>query len=507
MEVRELVAKLGFNYNGKGAAQFESSVGRIKTLAGNLGSYIKVALAGVTVAAVGHMIKSTIEYGDELNNTSRITGIAADQFERLRIAAKLANVDQGMLTSSLIIFSAKLAEAQAKGKGNNFDAFMSLGINPKKIKDTQEGFKLVSAALAGVQNQQKKVLLSRSLFGRPGGRLIPVFGSENSEEMKRYFAVLDAFGQGPGKRFAEQSDSINDKLDIMGEAWKRMRMTIVSAVYPAFEKMLDKMMDWILANKVFIKAQMQTAIKGLSVAFLALSRAIEYTVKFFELLFKMDQLDTFIAAILGIIAAFFPWLTLLSGIFLVLDDIFTYIRGGDSYTGDAINAMTAKWKQWKENILLYYDMIKAAAGVFIDSLVTKFDSFFDKMFARIIEMKNKLLDLLHMNVNDAASLVGSKISQSADTGILSRMNMGDILNNAASFGLSDMIKMFSGFKSAPSTNTFQSNPTININVSPSDSGDPQKLADSVKKVAQDTIREEYRTALRNLQSLENRGFA
>ena len=66
MEVRELVTKLGFGYNGAGVAQYEGAVGRIKTLGAGLGTFLQTALAGVTVYALGRMVKSTIEFGDEL---------------------------------------------------------------------------------------------------------------------------------------------------------------------------------------------------------------------------------------------------------------------------------------------------------------------------------------------------------------------------------------------------------------------------------------------------------
>lgn len=503
MDVRELVTKLGFGYNGAGVAQYEGAVGRIKTLGAGLGTFLQTALAGVTVYALGRMVKSTIEFGDELLNSSKITGIAVEQLNQLRMAAKLANIDQGTLNSSLTIFATKLAKAQKDGKGDTFDAFKALGINPKQIKDTEQGFNLVTEALSKQEDGFKKTAAAREFFGRSGGTVIPMFGARNTEEFKKYESIVDAFGKGPNKLFAEQSDHINDSLDVFGMAMFRLKITIVGAMYPAITRMVDGMADWVAENKEFVSQGIEASLKGVGVVLTSIGKALDIIgavakfaydniVVLAPLLIAMAApsiasgigflANSFLALASSIVAMtvaflaspFAPAVAALILIGLLIDSIIAYVRGGESVIGDFIKLLGDG-----------LDWVSAK----IQKVITMLTEIFGEKAMKIAVQAGSL-GMLNLENGKLKSTIDPLVGiPNLDT---KKVPSGGAGNQS--------IKNV-----AP---TFNSNATINVNVTNDGKDiDAQEVAEKVKEVAQKVLSQEYRTALLNLQGIENRGLA
>lgn len=505
MEVRELVTRLGFAYNGAGVTQYEGAVGRIKSLGAGLGTFLKTALAGVTVYAMGRAIKSTLEFGDELLNSSKITGIAVESLNNLRNAYKLANVDQGTLTSSLVIFSSKLAKAQT-GKGAEFDAFKALGIDPTKIKSTEEGFGLVTDSLSKLEDGFGKTSKARELFGRGGAALIPGFGAEKTEEFLKYSKVIDAFGKGPNKTFAEQSDHINDSLDVFGLAMQRLKITIVTAMYPAITSMIDGMVDWISANKDWLSSGIETSLKAVGVVFTIIGRALTLIKDAIKFIMATPWLRDFIAlgVVFNLLLSPLTWIYLgLLAIFLIIDDIAAYFKGGDSFTGDAvmnvkdaIATMLLLWTYFKDEVVKAFQAIS-------DGVISIMSSMFDWMLLKIENITKMLAGIFGEKALGLVLKVGG-----------GGLNLDD-LKNASKFGNSptqNTTTVPSGAVTTSNVKTvapvFNSSATISVTVTNEGEGfGAEGVAEKVKQVAQKVMREEYRTAFLNLQGIENRGLA
>lgn len=532
MEVRELVTKIGFGYNGAGVTQYEGAVSRVKSLGQNLGTFLKVALAGVTVSAFGTMIKSTLEFGDEILNASKITGIQVEQLYRLRMAAKLANIDQGTLNSSLVIFSSKLAKAQQDRKGATFDAFKSLGIDPMSIKDASQGFELVTAALAKQEDGFKKTAAAREFFGRSGARLIPAFGAQNTEEFLKFMRVLDAFGKGPSKEFAEQSDHINDSLDIFNESMKRLKITIVGEMYPALTKASDAMINWIAKNKDFISSGIEGSLKVVGSALNLVGRSLGHIYDLLSLImpfFTSNMIVQFMAVIgAGFAAAYSPVLltiAALTTILAIVDDIVTYFEGGESFFGDGVEATKKALNAFVDGVLELNEQFKAGMIAALEYVLLAWSVFKSAVFNIYDLIKNKAIE----SFSSMFDWMLSKIEQLTRmlSGVIGEKALGLIVKVGSAGNLSlDDLQNASKFGSQPNFNgnvvpqsalqpqniknvspTFNSNATINVNVQGNGKvEDPKQMAEEVKKVAQKAMREEFRNALLNIQGLENRGL-
>lgn len=108
-----------------------------------------------------------------------------------------------------------------------------------------------------------------------------------------------------------------------------------------------------------ISAKIQTLGAGLQIKFLdILTRAAQgaYTLyeRFLKLVEANENLKGIVTALGAVLMAYFaPWLAVLIGIALALEDIFTYFEGGDSITGDIVN-----WVQQSETFLKTWEAIK-----------------------------------------------------------------------------------------------------------------------------------------------------
>lgn len=505
MEVRELVTRLGFAYNGAGVTQYEGAVGRIKTLGAGLGTFLKTALASVTVYAMGRAIKSTLDFGDELLNASKITGIAVESLNNLRTAYKLANVDQATLTSSLTIFSSKLAKAQT-GKGAEFDAFKAIGVDPTKVESTEQAFTLVTDSLSKLEDGFGKTAKARDLFGRGGARLIPAFGAERSEEFIKYSKVIDAFGKGPNKTFAEQSDHINDSLEVFGMAMARLKITIVSAMYPSIIKMVDGMADWIAENKEWLSSGIETSLKAVGVVFDIIARALGLIKDAIKFIMATPWLRDFITLgiifnlILNPVAQLYA---LFLAIFLVIEDLVYFFRGDDSLFG--------------RGLLLQKDAI-ATLLLYINSFAYSVKMAFLSIKDTVISIMSSMFDWLLVKIQNITKMLSGIFGEKA-LGLVLKVGGGglniDDLKNATKFGSQPIQPTTTVPTGAMNTTTnktlaptFNSSATISVTVTNEGEGfGAQGVAEQVKQVAQKVMREEYRTAFLNLQGIENRGIA
>lgn len=502
MEVRELITKLGFSFDGKNANVYENKISSIKKAGLSLSTTLKTAFAGVTVAAIGAMVKSTLNFGDELLVASQITGIAVDNLTNLRIAAKLANVEQGELTASLTIFSTKLANAKA-GNDSAVKSFTDLGINLAGIKTTDQGFKAASEALTKMKDGFEKTAAARELFGRGGGKLVALF-QKDSGELKKYISVIDAFGKAPSKNFVEQSDRINDKLEIMQMILPRLRNTIVQGFYPAIEGVIDRFMEWASANKTLINQKIDVVIKtvekAVRVAFVAIK---DFTTGISFLWGKLKEYPVVLQALgiafgaAAISAA--PLTATIAGIALLLEDLDAYTKGNKSLLGPYIMDAVEGWQK-------FYDLIKGVyeqlgIGPKLKKEASEYSANVDKWRA---ERDNFIGPQKESTKDKIARLWNQSVNQYSNSGLT---NLSQNLNSAApilsSWAPSPAQIMQAG-TTVKNTVTVKSSPNITVNVNASQEVDGNAVVDKIKKVTEETLVNHYRTAFLNGQGIEGR---
>jgi hypothetical protein len=142
-------------------------------------------LSAVGVGALTEAFRATVETANELVNTSRRLNIPVEQLQVLRQAAQNTGVEFDRVAESM----EKMNEAKmnALGRGTSADsdqgamrAFSRLGISNQQLRssDSQQIFKAIADKIKQSGNPQDLIIPLREIFGRAGGRLIPLMEAD-----------------------------------------------------------------------------------------------------------------------------------------------------------------------------------------------------------------------------------------------------------------------------------------------------------------------------------------
>lgn len=413
MIVRELVNKIGFDVDFAKVAKAEAGFQRLASVASGLGSVFTAlqatAIAGFVAAipaALFATVRAVADVGDAALKTSQKIGVPVEAFQRLTYAAKLADLSQEGLTTSLKFLSRNLVDASEGGK-ETAEAFKKLGLDPKKyLKDTEGAIIAIADRVAAMPDGAEKTALSLKLLGKSGIEAIP-FLNQGGTAIKEMGEEAELFGLIIREQATKQSEHFNDNLTRMGSIVLGLRNSIGGALLPVFDEVVNKMVEWYKMNGKVVKGGLTKFFEGvgkfieriippltrIGKAFFEIfsgpgKAAGENLVNIFQSLASYIEISLTLLANyyetiakivnspLGqfIITAFVtPLKDAFIGLFLLLDDLAAYFRGDKSVTGE---------------------MIKAAHKV-VDAWMTAFGLLFDYMIERFVEISKQAALLLN----------------------------------------------------------------------------------------------------------------
>lgn len=379
MIVRELITKLGFNVDEAKIKRHESAFNSLKGSLLSLVGKATLVTTAVTAlfAAVGgglfHFVRQTAELGDQAIKTSQKIGMSVESYQRLAYVAKLADVNQETLNTSLKFLSKNLVEATSGGKEAS-KAFTKLGINPKKYLNDTEGLLIaISDKISQMPDGAKKTALALELMGRSGSEMIPLLNG-GGKEIRELSKEAELFGLIIKKDAAKQSEAFNDNLTRLGAIFTGLRNIIGQAFLPIFSKMVSGILAWYKVNHQIIKSklnewlermidtgkrlfpifeQIGSSLSRIWNAFTQGESSIDwigYLTSTLELSLRL--LEKIFAAITWIIESPIgqfvtdtvkKWF---EGLYLLYDDLAAYFRGDDSFVGEFINAAKKIVSEW-----------------------------------------------------------------------------------------------------------------------------------------------------------------
>lgn len=148
---------------------------RTKVLGGALAATAIVVAAGV---------KAALAHGDALGKMSVRTGWAVESLSGLSRMAKKSDTDLTKLGKGIETLSKGMYDAATKGTGPAAEALDDLGISATaangELRSSEDVFREVSDALAGLENHTLRTTYAQKLFGGAGRELLPMLvqGSE-----------------------------------------------------------------------------------------------------------------------------------------------------------------------------------------------------------------------------------------------------------------------------------------------------------------------------------------
>ena len=373
MIVRELVTRLGFQTDTASLQKYEGAVDQAKRSTEKAASAMKAAFALVGVAGLAAFGRKLAEVGDRINTMrDRLKSLSqGGDFDQLADRARalgagmdsyidgyimLANATDGVLASQSEVTEI-LDTLNAGLKASGADAGTAAGVM------RQFGQALGSGALRGDElnsmNEGAGVLmreLARSILG-PQGTVGALKKMAEQGKLTTEVVLAGMRKIGPGLR--AQTEGMGRTV---GQATQGLRDTIdrVIARFDAatgFTKRLADGLDWMsgaIERGIRFLGGMDTIVNTLGVT-LGVTAATHLPA-------VVTGLTAAARAAWAFMAPFLPMLAAIGAVFLVVQDLYTWIQGNDSVAGRLFGDFNEVADRVRMRIMQVKDWIDEVTG-------------------------------------------------------------------------------------------------------------------------------------------------
>lgn len=251
-------------------AQVEGFGQSISGLQSMLTGFGEALIAAFAVERLAAFVEHITNLGEQVDNTSKILGIAAEQLTAFQFAAATAGVEGESAAMSLSRLERNMVLAQ-RGTGPAAEAFKALGVS---LRDNQGNLKTLDQILPQIADRfretadgPEKVAIAMAVMGRAGMQMIP-FLDEGAEGLEHWKSVLAATGADVAP-FAEGLHHTHDALYVMGQAVQGVALTLFEAFKPAIDSVIEGLTSLIIDFNNALKSSslLHDALTALVVVF------------------------------------------------------------------------------------------------------------------------------------------------------------------------------------------------------------------------------------------------
>jgi hypothetical protein len=322
--LREILASFGFEVDDKELKKGEAHVHSFTGILQEFGETLASAFAVEKIVEFTHEL---LEEADVLAKQSQALSVSAAELQGWQFAAKLSGSSAEEFNSAFTKFNKNVAEA-GKGTGPAADALKALGVSAEDIKTKLpiDMLDQVADGLVAIQNPAKRTEAIMALFGKSGARLLPLF-LEGAEGTKKLRAEVEQLGATFDDEFLEGAQEVNDNVDRMKLGLKGLAIQAIKPLLPDIVALTHSGVE--LAKWLIDVLKHSNALKAGLITFgtVAAVKAVSGMVSLAQ---KAGFLKT------GLRGLLFEMLPLLAA-FLVLEDVWTFLTGGKSVTGDLLD--------------------------------------------------------------------------------------------------------------------------------------------------------------------------
>ena len=239
-------------------SEFDRSIDKSESKVNKFGSVADKMLAGVTVAAIGMVVKkvgdmvvATAQATDRVDKMSQKIGISRTAFQEWdfilsQSGASVDGLQMGVKTLS------NAADEARKGTALYAESFDRLGVSVTDVngnmKDQETLFSEVFSALADMENQTERTALANKLLGRSATELAPAFnaGGDAIEDMRIQAHQL---GLVMGDDLIDQGVILTDNIDKLKRAYKGWKNEALEPLLGLAVTFTDKLLGQDSASK------------------------------------------------------------------------------------------------------------------------------------------------------------------------------------------------------------------------------------------------------------------
>jgi hypothetical protein len=335
--LRDLLVKFGIEVDGR--QKLDDTDAKIrKTLSGvdalgrslkRLGYYMT---AGFLLRGIKSLVSGQLEAADAMKHNAEKLGITTDELQKYEYAASQTQVPTRELAVAMRFFNRSVGEA-ALGTKSAVKTFAQLGIHVKdaggNVRPTNELLFEFSDKLKAVPSQALRTAYAMRTLGRGGSALLPVL-QKGSKELKEIFKDVDELGGGFNDKFIQQSHEVDVQLRRLKMGWRSIYVAIATEVLPFVKRFTEHAIKNV---KVLIDFAKHTYGVRTALAALASGGVLFGLIRLLRIFnpFKMGIKDLMMALLSN--APLVLFVTLLGLAYLAIDDLYTFMKGGDSVLG------------------------------------------------------------------------------------------------------------------------------------------------------------------------------
>lgn len=377
MIVRELLVRLGVIADPAKVKDFDDAIDDLKA---NMGALVGVAKQVVAAgAAVGAMLGlqavATAESTLEIERQAAALGLSTDAYQEWRAATGAFNVDAKDLADGFGQVAQVIGQAQEGSKGA-VETFRSLDIavSTLKGKSVEEVFYLIADGLQRTTDDGDRLRAANTLLGEQLARqLLPLLiqGSAGIDRYRREARALGAVMDGDTIAKGKEAAQAFARFGIILQG---VRNELGIAFLPVMTQLAYVFGEWLADNRELIGARLADAVVRIQDAIEALTTTVyrvndavresfggwgnvlERIKSLVVVLATAQAWRTLVSAVTAVRAGFatltaaggllagaslstvLGWAVALAAalvaLYLVVDDLWTYWRGGESVIGD-----------------------------------------------------------------------------------------------------------------------------------------------------------------------------
>lgn len=463
--IEELLVAFGVDADTEGVNDFAGAI-EMASAAMEIAAVAAAALAAALIGAVA----VTLEAADAATVGAAKLGITTEQYQELEYAAAQAGVPMETLSEAMAK-QAILAQKAADGDEAAAAAFAALGVSVTdangQMKSSAQIMAETSDALAAIEDPTKRAAAAAAIYGESAAKLLPLLG-EGSGAMEAMAAEARALGMVMSAEDVAAADALGDAIDTLLGVVRGLAFAVGTALVPYLQDAVDWVLDWTKANGQLVRdgigavvTVLGTLVRVLVSALDFIDRVVQSTIGWEAALYTVTAITVAwaagvavltgaVIALVGVLAvalggavalaaALNPMTYIIgavaaavAGFVLVIEDLYTYLTGGDSLIGRFID----QWAQ-SEGILgsvarLFQSMITlgqalwaalapvgdALGGAFAAALpyVERLVSLVGGALMSGLNALIPIIDAVTAGITAATELLGVEMPAAAETG-------------------------------------------------------------------------------------------
>ncbi len=355
--LRELVVSLFIKTDKASAKEAENHIEAIKTQLESAASLAKDLLAAFFIKKSFSFLQDLASDAGQLGREAARLGETTEDLERLRYAAKMTGATTEDLSTGLN-FLARSMDAAKQGSGDQAQAFKRLGISlfdtDGKAKNIHDVFYEVADAMKATEDPGKRARITTELFGRGARDLIPTL-MKGGDALRDFGDEAERFGIIQAPEFFQAAREFSRELKRIKAIAEGLAEHFGQQLFASFTGVFRRITAWYSGHSAEIIAIVEKAGRIVAEIFTDISQILEafitvispiidaFKVFFEDIKAGTPAFDIFIASVAILAAIFAPWTALIIGVGLVLDDFFTYLRGGPSIIGHFVDKAKEYW--------------------------------------------------------------------------------------------------------------------------------------------------------------------